>query len=395
MRTWPFQLRPMMLFFERSGNAAFVPGAIAPIFTQLDYIWSDRGIQSKVTKHVDRVSDGVALGLQLVQGKYLVPKVERLCDLLCGVILLLSTKRTSEKHFATFFGVLQWTLLVNRPLLSCCHYVYGFLDVENDTVVDIPMKVLNELGLITTLIFATAVDLRAGWAPFVWATDGAESFGYGGASAPCHPDVTKYLASFVHIEGHQFIPTDIYDKTEVVNPSAVEMPLRYRDFKRRFSQRSTKRFHASKLEAGALGIAVRAISRQAMCHRQRVLLLVDAKALLFAVRKGRSSAPSFIHGLRGIAALALAADLRMHFGYIASAHNPADPPSRGAVNKCGKVQRRAVDQRNLNSIVAHAHFLKRVTRRCRASGTLPRRNSDPTWSSSCSSSALAQPSSRA
>lgn len=199
-----------------------------------------------------------------------------------------------------------------------------FLDVGS---VDIPAKVLNELGLITTLLFATAVDLRAGWAPFVWATDGAETFGYGGARASCHPDTTKYLASFVHIEGHQFVSTDIFDNSDVTNPFAVEMPMRYRAFRQKISQRSTKSFHASKLEAGALGIAVHTITRQVESHRQRVLLLVDAKVLLFAARKGRSSAPNFIHGLKGIAAVSLAADLRMHFGYIASSHNPGDPPA--------------------------------------------------------------------
>lgn len=119
-----------------------------------------------MSKRVDLVADGVALGLQLMMATYLGPKAERLLDIICSLILLLGSRQTSEKHFATFFGVVQWTLLVNRPLLSCCHYIYGFLYVENDAIVDIPAKVLNELGLITTL-FATAVDLRAGWALFV------------------------------------------------------------------------------------------------------------------------------------------------------------------------------------------------------------------------------------
>ena len=143
-----------------------------------------------------------------MMGIHLLPKAEWLFDLICGLRLLLSSKKTSQKCFAAFFGVLQWTLLVNQPLPSCCH-VYGFLDVSHDSLVAISAKVLHELGLITTLLFATAVDLRAGWAPLVWAIDGAESFGYGGTSVSCHPSATKYLASFVHIEGHQFIPTDL------------------------------------------------------------------------------------------------------------------------------------------------------------------------------------------
>ena len=186
----------------------------------------------------------------------------------------------------------------------------------------------------------------------------------------------------------------MFTESIATNPHAVEMPMRYGHFKRRCSRRCTKPFHACKLEAGALGIAVRAISRQAASHRMRVLLLVDAKALLYSVRKGRSSAPNFIHSLRGIAALALAADLRLHIGYIASAHNPADAPSRGALNKCGKVRSRVGCPRSTR-LVRQLHFVSRSLRHCRTSGTLRPRSSCQTWSSSCSSSAMAQPSSRA
>ena len=176
------------------------------------------------------MQEGVALGLQLLKGTHLVPKVERIFDIVCGLIYLLDIGRTSQKHIATFFGKLQWTLLINRPMLSCCHHAYSFLDADSDIIVDIPDKALRELGLITTLMFGTAVDLRADWSLFVWATGGAESFGYGSTCALCLPDVTRYLASFVHIDGHQIVPTDMFDRHSVKHVCAVEMPLRYRDF---------------------------------------------------------------------------------------------------------------------------------------------------------------------
>ena len=37
-----------VILFERSGNDKFVTGAVSPIFTRLDDIWTDRGIQSKI-----------------------------------------------------------------------------------------------------------------------------------------------------------------------------------------------------------------------------------------------------------------------------------------------------------------------------------------------------------
>ena len=64
-----------VVLFERSGNDKFVAGAVSPIFTRLDDIWTFRGIQSKTSKHTDRVADGVALGLQLMRGIHLVPMI--------------------------------------------------------------------------------------------------------------------------------------------------------------------------------------------------------------------------------------------------------------------------------------------------------------------------------
>jgi hypothetical protein len=172
--------------------------------------------------------------------------------------------------------------------------------------------------------------------------------------------------------------------------------MRYRDFKRKFSLRSDGHFHASKLEAGALGVAIRIHARQAKWHRQRALFLVDAKALQYAARKGRSSARNFVNGLRGIAATSIAADLRLHFGYIASAHNPGDPPSRGLINKqrlkgCGSNSSKTSAS---SSFVKHIHFLKRSIRRFIACGTMRASSECQTWSSSCSSSTLTQPSFR-
>ena len=57
--------------------------------------------------------------------------------------------------------------------------------------------------------------------------------------------------------------------------------------------------------------------------------MVDAQAVGFALRKGRSSAGSFRFGVASIAALSLAADLKIVYPYLPSESNPADFPSRG------------------------------------------------------------------
>ena len=51
-------------------------------------------------------------------------------------------------------------------------------------------------------------------------------------------------------------------------------------------------------------------------------------ALIGALRKGRSSRPSFNKICRRVASLVLVGDLFVEYLYIASADNPADEPSR-------------------------------------------------------------------
>ena len=164
----------------------------------------------------------------------------------------------------------------------------------------------------------------------MFATDGAEEYGYGGASVRCHPEVVKALARHVHELEHQFVPADCWDETFAKTPGAVRLQMAYGDFQRRFSVKSSGGYHASKMEAGALSLAMRVLTRSRKSHRQRVLVLIDAKALLFGARNGRSSAPNFIHGLRAVSAHALAADIKLHCGYIASRFNPADPPGQAS-----------------------------------------------------------------
>ena len=58
-------------------------------------------------------------------------------------------------------------------------------------------------------------------------------------------------------------------------------------------------------------------------------MLVDAKAALCAVAKGRTNAPAFRPTLCSIDALLLATNTLLRPVYVPSEDNPADAPSRG------------------------------------------------------------------
>jgi hypothetical protein len=69
-----------------------------------------------------------------------------------------------------------------------------------------------------------------------------------------------------------------------------------------------------------------------------------------------------------VAAISLAADLKLSFPYLPSESNPADFPSRGRVRKRTKFQpRRRTQQSKFDKYVCG---LERASRRLRASGAL-------------------------
>ena len=170
------------------------------------------------------------------------------------------------------------------------------------------------------------------------------------------------------------------------------MPMAYDDFVHTFSVQAKGEQHASKLEMGALCLSVKSLVRQARWHGRRTFALVDSMALMFAVRKGRSSAPNFRFGSKVLAAHLLASEVQLHVGYTPSRHNPSDEPSRGVVRaRLGRICPKTKGRHYQHSFVKHTHFLKRCYRHFVASGTMRAPRFPRAWPSSCSSSRFGQP----
>ena len=92
------------------------------------------------------------------------------------------------------------------------------------------------------------------------------------------------------------------------------------------------------LEAGGLVLLLRWLCRSTRKHSHRVIVLVDAKAVIGAAAKGRTSAPSFKMQVRKLAALTVAGDFLIRYIYIPSEDNPADAPSRGLTRRLDKAR---------------------------------------------------------
>ena len=93
--------------------------------------------------------------------------------------------------------------------------------------------------------------------------------------------------------------------------------------RRRFSA------HSGQLEAIAGVLGLEWFLRKADNHSRQLLFLFDARAVMGAFAKGRSSAPSLFRAVQKAAALQLVGDLVVRWVYIASESNLADAPFRG------------------------------------------------------------------
>ena len=377
--------------FERSCGPA--GDHLGPaLLRDLDHVWTRHRIQNKVAKQRDRQLNGMALGMELVRGKWLLPKRSRLTLIVGALIELITVAHTSPKLMSSFIGSLQWVMLSRRPLLSCFHEVYAFTLYENDVMArPISKGVIAELGLLSTLLFSLVVDLRADWAPVLGATDGAENFGYGGCWAKISPQDARRVAAVGSGFDQRVVPSDVVSvgmqgaEARAAEPAVCILPCARADFSSIFSIKCEHNFHASKLEIGAFSLYLRHLARSVKWHGRRLTVLTDSLATLFCIQKGRTSAPNMRLGMAQIAATSLACGMMVHPVYINTLLNPANDESRG-------VKRTVASPTPRGSFHQAVHEAKRACRRFRAAGYMPARGGAPSWDSSCSSSVCTQPS---
>ena len=176
------------------------------------------------------------------------------------------------------------------------------------------------------------------------ATDASAAFGFGVSLARCSPELAREAAQHAGCWEHHFRLThedgDPAEKRR--HGLELRLKLRRRDFKTLLAVRARKADHSGGLEASGVVLGLRRLARQARCHGHRGAFLVDAQAVLAALQKGRSSAGTLRHKTKQAAALALACDWKIRYGYLPSESNPADDPSRGVRTRCcPRMHRRA------------------------------------------------------
>jgi len=266
---------------------------------------------------------------------------------------------------AHLIGRWTWCMLLRRPSLSLMQRVYRFIELAGRRRFHLWPSVRRELWLMLGIAPLLCARLDAPLHHRVVATD-ASQLAAGVVSAAVTPELHRYMGEVCSSRMHAVVqpllgsqvgqdctmsvPSDSFTTAAAIYPmsnspgpeslsSSASATLR-RAYARFYSLVKSERWspvlstpwrvaeHINALELRAVSLALHWLLSYPSTLGRRVFLLVDSTVALFSLLKGRSSAPSLLFVLRKIGALLLASSISFLAGWVPSAVNPADAPSR-------------------------------------------------------------------
>ena len=230
-------------------------------------------------------------------------------------------------------------------MFSVFSSVYDFVRLEpQDAIQAVPEQVRTELAVAAFLMPLLGADLGREFLPLLTACDAAPAFGCGVSFLRCSAALVEKVGSLAEKRGDfvRFFP----DPADPVPPDRLgnphKLPVSKSDFRVAIAAKARWQAHSGILEAHGLLLAVKRLLRTQKHFHRRLVVLIDAKAVLGAATKGRTSAPCIRGVLRRLGATLLAANCLLRLVYVPSEENPADAPSRGVKKSTGKRKRDAV-----------------------------------------------------
>ena len=243
-------------------------------------------------------------------------------------------------------------MLLRRPTLSALQHAYRFVSVAGRRRFTLWPCVRRELWTLLGLLPLLHANLAAPFWRHAVATDASEL----GAGVVCTPldarlhrrlwplcSTRSLVCTQTLLHSVQARGDDVQQWAAALGmpPAQCEaMPACARAFHGVYRSVSARRWsplissawrraeHINALELRAVLLALHWALSYPSSHSSRVYLLVDSTVALFALWKGRSSSHELLRVLRRCAALLLASGAVLLTGWLPSAVNPADKPSR-------------------------------------------------------------------
>ena len=202
---------------------------------------------------------------------------------------------------SSLLSVYQWFALLARPGFAVFRDGYVFTSRRPlNVALPIPRCVQEELALFSTLAPLIKATLSRSYAPIIVASDAVPEFGFGVSIASSRALLGGGATTFGSIGTVTSIGS--------AQSGRHKIALRSCDFRHVLSVRVKRIEHSAVLELDGVLFLPRWLSRVPRHHGKRLLVLLDVKAVLGALQKGRCSSRSLGWLAQCVAAYALACD---------------------------------------------------------------------------------------
>ena len=302
-----------------------------------DRVMEGRGIALNDGKSVTAASSAMVIGLLVDEGRFLAPSPARHLRLLRSVVELASgpnARELSPYELLAVPGTYNWLARLNRPLFGAIGEAYAFgHGGDPRRRRSLPPAAVRDLVLGVALLPLAEVDFCMPWHPGIVATDASSVFGFGVAVA--RASAASVAALGRHSLTKETVAELLADPAEAPierkprRGVRVDVPVSRSRFRVTLSARAQFQAHSGGLELHGAQLALEQFLRDPRHLGHRLVMLMDAKAPMYGIVKGRSNAVTLARGTQRVDALLLAGGTRLHLFYIPSEVNPGDPPSRG------------------------------------------------------------------
>ena len=359
-------------------------GAAADDLKALDAAFLHYKVAKHDGKDVSAAPEIEALGC-LLTSDHAEPAPARLWQHVLDLCALLRAFTIRPDTFSSILGVSQWFALLARPLYSVFLAAYELARRTPEGVgVSIPGTVHSEVAVFLALLPLAVVDFRTPYADCLVSSDATPTWGFGVSVAPCSPDIVAKLCTLCPQRG-DYVRLRGEDKAIQRLGTEHALHMSVSDFTDVLSVQARHLDHSGIMEAHGCLLALQWCLRSPARHRKRMVILLDAMAVLFAVAKGRSSS-GLNRVVQSIGAHVLAGRLRLSPLYTPTECMPSDGASRGRRRK--PLVRRASKPRKPTALDLQVRRLERSYERLIATGMLSDDDlaSASSTSTSCASS---------
>ncbi len=286
-------------------------------------------------KDIEAADQCVGLGCHLRGNPPRVdPDAGKAWDFVTGVWSLVDGRKATPLGVNSLLGLGQWFAILARPSFSCFHAIYRFVRREPTLeAIRVPISVCCEILTFSLLVPPLGAALDREWSTKAIATDAAPEFGFGVSVANLPQGEVARLGRKCerrgdHVRFDRMTNASLApEKPRLGTP--VPLPCVFTAFDDVISLKALRAEHSGLLELRGVRLGLRWALRSTSAFHKRHLMLIDAKAALSAVCKGRSGSYALRRPLASIGAHVMATGTLLRCLHVPSEDNPADGLSRG------------------------------------------------------------------